>query len=370
MSPDRKPAVTFFIKLAVLAPMLLGLPMLGVWVAGLPIGRYLQFPPESLYVQHAAFSWPAFFIYLAVIGLATAPLLLAGVSARKRFEPRRSRRPPAVFPRWGWLGVGGGLVFWVLAWTRFDWFASLQVHTFTPLWFSYILVVNALKYRLSGHCMLTDRPGYLLLLFPTSALFWWFFEYLNRFVQNWHYQGTSFGPGEYVLYATISFSTVLPAVLGTRDLLLESAWIDRGFRSFFPAKCPQPRLLAGGVLLAAAAGLTGIGIWPNWLFSLLWVSPLLIIISLQALLGEAHLLEPLGRGEWRMVIASAAAALVCGFFWEMWNYHSLARWVYEIPFVGRFPVFEMPILGYAGYLPFGVQCAAVGAMIEPVSAPR
>jgi hypothetical protein len=54
----------------------------------------------------------------------------------------------------------------------------------------------------------------------------------------------------------------------------------------------------------------------------------------------------------------------------MWNFHSLARWVYEVPLVGRFAIFEMPVLGYAGYLPFGLQCAAVGAMVEPVSAPR
>ncbi len=354
----------FFFKLTVLAFMLLGLPMLGVWLGGLPIGRYLQFPPESLYVQHEAFSWPAFFAYLAFILCATTPVLITGIRAWRQFRHRRS--PTTGFPWWGWVGVGSGIVFWTLAWNRFDWLGSLQAHTFTPLWLSYILVINALKFRLSGSCMLTDRPGYLLLLFPASALFWWFFEYLNRFVQNWHYQGVQFGPGEYVIYATISFSTVLPAVLGTRDLLLESRWIQAGFRQTRPLTFPQPRLLAGTVLLAAAAGLTAIGVWPNLLFPLLWVSPLLIIVSLQALLGEEHVFETLGRGDWRMVTACAASALVCGFFWEMWNYLSLARWVYAIPFVGRFKLFEMPILGYAGYLPFGLQCAVIGAMVEAV----
>jgi hypothetical protein len=55
----------------------------------------------------------------------------------------------------------------------------------------------------------------------------------------------------------------------------------------------------------------------------------------------------------------ALAALVCGFFWELWNFGSLARWHYSIPYVQRFHVFEMPLLGYAGYLPFGVTCALV-----------
>jgi len=53
------------------------------------------------------------------------------------------------------------------------------------------------------------------------------------------------------------------------------------------------------------------------------------------------------------------AAVICGGFWEMWNMYSLARWVYDVPYVGRFYVFEMPLLGFAGYGPFGWECAAV-----------
>ena len=55
------------------------------------------------------------------------------------------------------------------------------------------------------------------------------------------------------------------------------------------------------------------------------------------------------------------AGLVCGFFWELWNICSLAKWIYSVPFVDRFHVFEMPLLGYAGYLPFGIECAAAAA---------
>jgi hypothetical protein len=34
--------------------------------------------------------------------------------------------------------------------------------------------------------------------------------------------------------------------------------------------------------------------------------------------------------------------------------------VYVIPYVDAFHLFEMPLLGYAGYLPFGLACAATG----------
>ena len=59
--------------------------------------------------------------------------------------------------------------------------------------------------------MMVHRPWYFLGLFVVSAVFWWFFEYLNRFVQNWYYVGGEFNAGEYFLYATLPFSTVLPA---------------------------------------------------------------------------------------------------------------------------------------------------------------
>jgi hypothetical protein len=47
----------------------------------------------------------------------------------------------------------------------------------------------------------------------------------------------------------------------------------------------------------------------------------------------------------------------------MWNYKSLARWVYIVPFVQRFHIFEMPILGYSGYLTFGIECAVITGIL-------
>jgi hypothetical protein len=32
--------------------------------------------------------------------------------------------------------------------------------------------------------------------------------------------------------------------------------------------------------------------------------------------------------------------------------------------VDRFPVFEMPLLGYAGYLPFGLEIALIGDEVD------
>jgi hypothetical protein len=47
----------------------------------------------------------------------------------------------------------------------------------------------------------------------------------------------------------------------------------------------------------------------------------------------------------------------------MWNHGSLAHWEYAVPYVDRFRIFEMPLLGYAGYLPFGIECAVISNLV-------
>jgi hypothetical protein len=64
-------------------------------------------------------------------------------------------------------------------------------------------------------------------------------------------------------------------------------------------------------------------------------------------------------GDWRAVLALWGGCLICGFFWEMWNVHSYPKWVYQIPFVDVLHVFEMPLLGYFGYLPFALELFAL-----------
>ena len=72
---------------------------------------------------------------------------------------------------------------------------------------------------------------------------------------------------------------------------------------------------------------------------------------------------------WPMTGASLSlfplSALICGFFWEMWNSLALPKWIYTIPFLNSSPallpahLFEMPLLGYTGYLPFALELFAM-----------
>jgi hypothetical protein len=338
--------------------LLVGLPPAGVLLAGGCLGPYYEFPPRSRFIEHASFSWIAFALIGMLVAVSVAPL----IRALPRLRPHAAQLPRH-FPWWGWAGALFGLAAWILAWTRLTWFAPLQPHTFPMLWGAYIIVMNGLILRRTGSCPLTARPGSFAALFPASAAFWWLFEYLNRFVQNWYYAGADYPPGIYFILATLSFATVLPAVVSTRDWLLSFPAVHeilRGQR--LPAVFASPTA-ARIALFVAALGLLLAGAAPNYGFPFLWLSPLVIMLAFQIQAGRCPLLNDACRGHWARIAAAALAGLVCGFFWELWNYGSLARWSYSVPFVDRWHLFAMPLLGYAGYLPFGLVCTLIGDAI-------
>ena len=355
-----------FFLVIILFMFLAGLPLLGVLVAGKNVNQYCEFPPLTHYVSHAPFSW-YIFSGLVIIAILVFVLLFFQLHHKQSSAGLKTQTSPTVFPWWGSLGLLLVLVSWVVAWNRFPLLNVLQPYTFLPLWLGYILFINGLTCFRSGSCLLIGRPAYLFTLFPISACFWWFFEYLNRFVQNWYYLGVDeFKVIEYVFHASLCFSTVLPAVLSTEEFLSSYPRLTEPLKASFVIPCRKTGFIEIGVLLVVSIGLVGIGIWPDYLFPLLWLSPLLIIITMQKMMGQATIFDNLRQGDWRPVWLPALAALFCGFFWELWNVKSYAHWVYSIPFVQKGHIFEMPILGYLGYFPFGLECKAVASLVEEV----
>lgn len=340
-------------------PAVVLLPLLGAVAAGRDLGRLLAFPPGlSLPTGYPRFSWLA----AALVVLPLAALAVAWWSVRRRPHPAASptpapqaaRRP---FPWWGWGALGWMLLWWVLAWTRFPWFAPGQRYTFFPLWLGFILAVNALTWRRSATCAVARSPGRWLGLFAGSAVFWWAFEWLNRFSGNWHYLGVAdFGPAAYAANATLCFSTVLPAVAAVRELLGTSQAWQRGCAWGPRLRWLDRRPTALVLLAGAVAGLVGTGFAPTRFYPALWAAPVALFLAAEILSGSAGLAREVAGGDWRRLASWAVAALICGFCWELWNAHSAAKWIYTVPYVERWHVFEMPLLGYTGYLPFGLEC--------------
>lgn len=348
-----KGALTLFFYLATVV----ALPLLALGASGRQIAPFFTFPPRTQLMAPEPFSWPAFWLVTLIIVVSLAPFLQ---KISRTAGPRRtSMRYRGPFPGFGWLGLVLIGVTWVVAWNRFPWASSLQRLTFTPLWLGYIVVVNALIVTRSGACPMISETRLFITLFPLSAVFWWSFEYLNRFVNNWYYPGTQYlGAGPYVLEVTLPFSTVLPAVYTTAVWLATFPRLARGLDRFI---APRPTVAAGKpfVMLAVAASLlVSTATCPILLFPLVWIAPPLLMAGLQQLLlGHSLLHRAFASGDFRRLWCFALAGLVCGVFWELWNFRSLAHWEYQIPYVGRFHLFAMPLLGYAGYLPFGIACA-------------
>lgn len=367
MSSDQL-TLRYFWPLFWVTVLMIAAPLVGVWIAGGDPSLFVRFPPRPLEAANGSFTPLIFAIYLIAIVGVLAPFVAQVVktawhSPNLRGTPSRSL---IAFPLWGWAGLLLLGVSWVVAWVPMPGLEELRRLSFTPLWVGYTVAVSAWVRRRGGRVMLVEEPVRFLALFPASALFWYLFEFLNQFTGNWIYEGTGVGTHEafeWFLRSALPFSTVLPAVLVTRDWLATWPILSSGLDRFAPIKPQRPQRAAVLALLIGTLGLVTVAIWPDALYSFLWSAPPLLMIALQALNGQRHLFVPVAQGDWRDPWLTVIAALFCGLCWELWNVFSLARWTYHIPHAQVLHLFEMPLLGYAGYLPFGITCAVAAQLL-------
>lgn len=260
-----------------------------------------------------------------------------------------------------WQGLLGLLLvamFWPLNWLL----PGLRTaYLFFPLWLGYILMVDGFVFLRKQSSLLRRSPAAFMLLFCLSAPVWWLFEAINRRTQNWEYQGGSYFTGlEYFFLSSISFSTVMPAVFETAELIGSYSWMKR------LASGRRLRLENCSVLLLFLVGLLMLGVtlaWPKYCYPFVWTSLVLVLEPINFWLGRRSLFEQLNRGDWMVLVSLALGALTCGFFWEMWNYYSYPRWIYHTPGAQFAHIFEMPLLGYGGYIPFAWELYALRNLV-------
>ena len=263
-------------------------------------------------------------------------------------------------PRQGWLGLVLLADCWPLNWMLSG---VRTAYLFFPLWLGYIWVVDALVQHRTGTSLWTRSRRDFALLFVASSPVWWLFEAINARTHNWEYLGTeAFSWLAYNVLCTLSFSTVMPAVFETAELVGTFRWIER-FASG-PRVLPRRRVCLG--LLLGGSGMLALTLlWPRYFYPFVWTSLVLILEPLNRWLGRRNFLDHLQHGDWRPIVALAAGALVCGFFWEMWNYWSYPKWIYHTPGAQFLHVFEMPLLGYGGYVPFALELYALKNFLWP-----
>ena len=246
----------------------------------------------------------------------------------RRFAPR------------GRVGLLLVAVCWPLNWTLPG---ARTAYLFFPLWLGYTLVVDALVCRRGGVSIWTRSRWGFLLLFALSTPVWSLFEFINDRTNNWEYLGAGgFTPLEYNALCALCFSTVMPAVFETAELVRTFRWVE----------CLRPRVpiadtprVNGLMLMAGLVMLVLTLRWPRFFYPFTWISLALIFEPANRALGRPHLLEWLKRGDWRPVVSLSLGALICGFFWEMWNEWSWPKWIYHTPGADFLRVFQMPLPG-------------------------
>lgn len=258
------------------------------------------------------------------------------------------------FPLHGWVGIALALIFWILNWSLEG---ARTYWGFFPMWLGYCLAVDGLVLMRTGTSLLRRSPKKYIALFLISAPAWWLFELINWRVQNWHYQGAElFTPIQFAFWSTLSFSTVIPAVFGSAELVSSFRFWDKvkpGPRIHPDRKTTIIIFLTGWVMLGLMWR------WPEYFFPFVWISVYFILEPINIWLGNRSLGEYTRLGNWRPVLALWLGVLLTGFFWEMWNFYSYPKWTYSVPWVDCCHIFEMPLLGYGGYLPFALELFAM-----------
>ena len=224
------------------------------------------------------------------------------------------------FPVYGWIGIVMVLVFWYLNWflsgLRTDW-------AFFPLWLGFCLTADGLVYLRKGTSLIKRNVRKYILLFVISAPVWWLFELFNSFTRNWFYDGRQyFTDLEFFILASISFSTVIPAVFEAAELSGTFKWI-RNLNSYKRLE-PSDKVISWFIALGILTLLLEI-LFPKIFYPFIWITVYFLIEPMNIKMNNRNLLMYTGEGDWRPVISLWIGCLMCAFFWEMWNYYSYPK---------------------------------------------
>ena len=226
---------------------------------------------------------------------------------------------------------------------------------FTPIaWTCYILLADASVLAVRGYSRLHDESPQFLGLVLLSVPLWLIFEAYNLRLQNWTYTGVPQAWPLAVLGYGWSFATITPGIFETADLIESFGW----FRPGIPVKFSNA--MRTGMIIFGALCLLIPLVAPQpvaaRLFFLVWIGFVFLLDPINYKLGLPSLIGDLGQGRRSRVYSFFASGFVCGWLWEFWNYWAAAKWHYIFPMFQGWKIFEMPIPGYLGFLPFALEC--------------
>jgi hypothetical protein len=269
-------------------------------------------------------------------------------------------------PLWFWIG----LFFWgsalILLWTKATnpiWYLHWSD---LPLFWGFVLMIDGWVFvRTGGKSLISKIPQEVIGIGIASISGWMIFEFLNFFVNDlWYYPSGNIIPREqFLLYAIFISSGLLPLSFEWYSLFTSFPKFRKRFSNgrkvTFSSKLKTTLLILS--LISSFAG----GLFPDELFFTLWVTPPILLAVTLDKIGIWTPFKPIGKGNWSPILLFALTYVAQGLCLECQNYYSAtnvgetftmapAYWKYSLPYVNRFHLFEMPILGYSGYLTFSI----------------
>lgn len=228
-------------------------------------------------------------------------------------------------------------------------------------WWSYIIVLDAfLSFKHKRLYVLNKDLPFVIII---SSGYWCFYELMNARLQNWFYISLPSALIYRYLGYLLAFGTVIPAISLTRRAVLDIV----GKINIRPYRAPHYSLYAltaGCIMLFLTITV------PRYCFALTWVFPFLICDGINHLQSDKSFMACYEKGRGENLVATILSGFICGFLWEFWNYWSVSKWVYSVPFFEKGKIFEMPLIGYIGFPLFSLGTIAFTRFCEGIKTKR
>ncbi len=221
------------------------------------------------------------------------------------------------------------------------------------VWYGYILLIDSFVYKKNKSSLITKYPKEFIFLCLLSIPFWMIFELYNVYTMSWIYIN-------YIWYLHLfDFTTIMPAILETFSLLNvykigERFDVKKHIKN--SNKDKKKLIIYVLILIGILASLFPI-INPEIGLPFIWIGLFLLLDPLNYIIKRPSILQKVSIGKKSIMLRIWLSGIIMGFFWEFWNYQAYPKWYYTLPlfYMPQFKLFEMPLTGYLGYLPFAAE---------------
>lgn len=224
-----------------------------------------------------------------------------------------------------------------------------QYFAYLILWWSYIIFIDVLILMRTKRFLILNRN--LPFLIIISSGFWCIYEIINLRLENWFYINLPSNFFQRWIGYLLAYGTVVPALYVTKEFL-------RGILGEIKGNpTPMGHYAIPAMYIGAAVFIATIA-FPIYFFPFTWIFLILILDGYNYQRGYPSFIKERELGLAGNLITTLLSGLICGVLWEIWNFWSISKWVYTVPFFENLKIFEMPLPGYLGFLFFAMGTIA------------